>query len=227
MEGGERIPVAIVEDEGLFRNLLSLALSQEPTIEVVGEFKSAEAALQQIPKLKPKVALLDIELGGDMNGVQLGLRLRKALPNLGIVLLSNHANPQFLSVIPRSMASGWSYLLKRSVRDVDALTRVIQGASAGYVVLDQHIVHSAQRREESVLSRLTPRQLQILSLIAQGYTNAAIAEKLFLSEKSVQNHINSLYQQLHLNRDDATIQPRVTAVLTYLQETQYGMVRTF
>lgn len=225
MASGGRIPIAIVEDEGLFRDLLKVALSQEPSIEVVGEFQSAEAALREIPKLRPAVVLLDIELGGEMNGVQLGLGLRKSLPNLGIVLLSNHSNPHFLSAVPRSMAGGWSYLLKRSVRDVDALKRVILGSSAGYVVLDQQIVENARRREESVLSRLTPRQLQILSLIAQGYTNAAIAEKLVLSEKSVQNHINNLYQQLDLDREDGSVQPRVTAVLMYLQETQTGLSR--
>ena len=112
------------------------------------------------------------------------------------------------------------------MRDLDALKRVILGSSMGYVVLDQQIVDTLQHREASVLSRLTPRQYEILSLIAQGYTNAAIADQLGLSEKSVQNHINSLYQQLGLDREDASVQPRVTAVLTYLQETSHGFGRT-
>lgn len=225
MENGAQITVALVEDEGLFRDLLRLALAQESSIDVVGEFNSAEAALREIPKLNPKVVILDIELGGEINGVQLGLRLRKKLPKLGVVLLSNHVNPQFLAAVPRSMAGGWSYLLKRSVRDLDALKRVIQGSSAGYVVLDQQIVDTARRREESVISRLTPRQHEILSLIAQGYTNSAIADLLGLSEKSVQNHINGLYQQLDLDREDSSVQPRVTAVLTYLHETHMGFGR--
>lgn len=225
MSDQRSIPVAIVEDEGLFRDLLRLALDQEPSLRVVGEFHSAQAALEQIPELKPEVVILDIELGGGMNGVQLGLALRKCLPKLGIVLLSNHANPQFLAAVPRAEAGGWSYLLKKSVRDLDALKRVIFGSSLGYVVLDQQIVDNLQRTEASVLSRLTPRQYEILSLIAQGYTNAAIADQLGLSEKSVQNHINSLYQQLDLDREDSSVQPRVTAVLTYLQETRHGLGR--
>lgn len=226
VEGDRCIPVAIVEDEGLFRDLLRRALDQDASLRVVGEFDSAKAALERIPALRPDVVILDIELGGGMNGVQLGLALRKCLPRLGIVLLSNHANPQFLAAVPRTEAGGWSYLLKRSVRDLDALKRVILGSSMGYVVLDQQIVDTLQHREASVLSRLTPRQYEILSLIAQGYTNAAIADQLGLSEKSVQNHINSLYQQLGLDREDASVQPRVTAVLTYLQETSHGFGRT-
>lgn len=225
MDEERSIPIAIVEDEGLFRDLLRRALDQEPSLHVVGEFESAIDALERIPQLQPAVVILDIELGGGMNGVQLGLALRKSLPNLGIVLLSNHANPQFLAAVPRAEAGGWSYLLKKSVRDLNALKRVILGSSLGYVVLDQQIVDNLQHREASVLARLTPRQYEILSLIAQGYTNAAIAGQLGLSEKSVQNHINSLYQQLDLDREDPSVQPRVTAVLTYLQETSLGFRR--
>lgn len=175
MDEERSIPIAIVEDEGLFRDLLRRALDQEPSLHVVGEFESAIDALERIPQLQPAVVILDIELGGGMNGVQLGLALRKSLPNLSIVLLSNHANPQFLAAVPRAEAGGWSYLLKKSVRDLNALKRVILGSSLGYVVLDQQIVDNLQHREASVLARLTPRQYEILSLIAQGYTNAAIA----------------------------------------------------
>lgn len=219
------IPVVIVEDEGLFRDLLTVALERQKEITVVGEFRTAESALESIPKLRPKVAILDIDLGSGMNGVQLGIRLRHILPDLGIVLLSNHIEPHFLASVPRSMAGGWSYLLKRSVSDLDTLRRVIEGSTAGYVVLDQQIVKRAQAREKSILSRLTPRQFEVLELIAQGYTNAAIAEQLVLSEKSVQNHINSLYQQLDLDRADSSVQPRVTAVLTYLRESRTTSAR--
>ncbi len=215
-----RIEAIIVEDEGLYRDLLRVALSQHPRIEVIGAFPDGESALAAAPKLRPHVAMLDIELRGGMNGVQAGLLLRRELPQLGIVLLSNHQDPQFLSSVPRNAISGWSYLLKKSVSDIQALGRAIEGAAAGFVVLDPLLVARAPARTGSCLSRLTPRQRDILALIAQGFTNAAIAERLSLAEKSVENQINLLYQELAIDREDRSLQPRVKAVLIYLQESR-------
>src|SRR5213593_1276873 len=90
----------IVEDEPLYRDLLHSVLSGRPDLEVVGVFGEAPAALDRAPGLRPDVALLDIDLGGAMDGIELGLRLREALPALGVVLLSNHVEPRFLSALP-------------------------------------------------------------------------------------------------------------------------------
>jgi len=213
-----KIKVVIVEDEGLFRDLLRVALSQHSRIDVVGAFGDARSALAAVPALRPQVAILDIELRGDMNGIQLGLLLRQQLPELGIVLLSNHHDPQFLASVPRAAIAGWSYLLKKSVSDVQALGRAIEGAAAGFVVLDPLLAGASRQEAASPLANLTPRQRDILALIAQGYTNSAIAERLSLAEKSVENQINLLYQQLGIDREDLSLQPRVKAVLIYLQD---------
>lgn len=215
-----RVKVMLVEDEPLFRDLLQMALSQHGGFEVVGSFGDGEAALEAAESIEPDVAILDIELRSDMNGVQVGMMLRRKLPDVGIVLLSNHGTPEFLASLPRDEIVGWSYLLKKSVDDVSSLARAIEGVMAGFVVVDPQIVRAMQPRTEGRLSRLTPRQLEILGLIAGGYANGAIADQLVLSEKSVENQINIIYQQLEVRGEQSAMQPRVTAVLTYLEESQ-------
>lgn len=212
--------VVIVEDEHLFRDLLRVALSQDPDLNVVGSFSDADTALQAIPQLNPNVAILDINLGESLNGIQLGLLLRRQLPNLGIVLLSNHADPEFMTALSSQSMTGWSYLLKRSIGDVTTLRRAIHGSARKLIVLDPQLVAGMQMHAHGFLARLTPRQQQILDLIAQGFTNAGIAGVLQVTEKSVENQINQLYQVLEIERGSSLSHPRVRAVLLYLQESQ-------
>ena len=219
-ERSESIRVVLVEDESLYRDLLRIVLSGDPRLDVVGSFPDGESALEAIPRLHPDVAIVDIQLGGMLNGIQLGLHLRRQLPDLGIVLLTNHSEPEFVASLPQEVISGWSYLLKRSVSDAGALARAIEGAAAGFVVLDPQLVAGRRPRAEGLLTRLTPRQREILDLIAQGFSNAAVAERLTLAEKSVENQVNLLYQQLEISRGQSSLHPRVRAVLLYLQETQ-------
>lgn len=160
---------------GPLLDLLATVLGMDGGLEVVGAFGGAEAALRDVPSLKPDVALLDIELGGGINGVQLGLLLREKLPGLGIVPLSNVRAPRLLPSIPRPQVSGWSYLLKRSVRDASVLRRAVDGASQGLVALDPSLVAGRQARDAGALAGLTERQRGILALVAEGLTNDAIA----------------------------------------------------
>jgi DNA-binding NarL/FixJ family response regulator len=210
----------IVEDEDLYRDLLRIALSQQPNLEVVGVFGDGESALAAAQQLNPRVAVLDIELPGGLNGVQLGLRLRRLLPELGVVLLSNHGDPEFVASLPADVLAGWSYLQKKSVSDVAVLQRAIFGATTGMVMLDPNLVIGMRPRAGGLLERLTPRQQEILAFIAQGFTNRAIAGRLHLAEKSVENQINALYQQLEIDRNETDIHLRVRAVLIYMQESR-------
>lgn len=215
------IRVLMAEDEGLFRDLVKTVLSQQEGLELVGAFPNAEAALQAAPGLKPDVALLDIELGeGGMNGVQLGVRLRRELPKIGIVLLSNHNDARLLQALPAESMGGWSYLIKKSVSNAAVILRAIRGAADGLVVLDSALTSRRVVDEKGPLAELTPRQRDILELIAEGYTNAAIADQLGLTVKSVENQINGLYQTLYIDREDRYVQPRVNAVLIYLENTR-------
>jgi DNA-binding NarL/FixJ family response regulator len=212
------IRVALVEDEALFRDLVRIVLSQSPRLAVVGDFADGERALAAIPRLAPDVVVLDLELGSGIHGIQLGLELRRQLPRLGIVLLSNHEDLRLLASLPRSDLTGWSYLLKKAVGDTGALVRAIERTAAGFVALDSQLIARLRPRPDGVLARLTPRQREIVALIAQGFTNATIAERLGLAEKSVENQTSLLYQHLEVDHADAAVHPRVSAVLTYLRE---------
>ena len=221
-ESDDRIRLVIVEDEHLYRDLLQTVLRLDPQLDVVGAYETADEALQAVPRLRPRVALLDIELGGVTNGVQLGLLLREQLPDLGVVLLSNVRAPRLLASLPPNEVSGWSYLLKRSVRDATVLRRAIDGAAMGLVMLDPTLVAGRQARDRGPLATLTPRQLDILELVAEGWTNDAIADRLSLSVKTIENQIVLIYQHLGLDRTRDPVHPRVKAVLLYLTETREG-----
>jgi DNA-binding NarL/FixJ family response regulator/DNA-binding XRE family transcriptional regulator len=213
--------VMLVEDEDLYRDLLQTVLGQQPRLDVVGAFRDAPAALATGPSLRPDVAVLDIQLPGGLDGIHLGLALRQALPSLGIVLLSNHADLRFVAALHRRPVTGWSYLLKQSVRDVAALRHAVEGAADGDVVLDPRLVAGLQPRAGGPLERLTRRQRDVLALVAQGLTNAAIARQLVLAEKSVENLLTGIYEAFGIDRREQGVHARVKAVLLYLQESRF------
>jgi len=211
------VRVLIVEDEGLFRDMLKIYLGSIPNLEVVEAVSDGEAAIEAADRLQPDVVLLDIELGSQPNGIAAGRAIKQQNANIGIIVLSAHKERKYLSLVAREEYSGWSYLLKQSVSDASALVRAIEGTASGLVVMDPCVVNSMKPRSGSITSRLTPRQQEVLAMMAQGYNNAAIAEKLVLGTKSVENYINAIYQELSLNHDDS-LHPRVQAVLSYIRD---------
>lgn len=213
------IRVLLVEDEGLYREMLTISLQSVPEIQVVGAVADGKAAIAAARDLKPAVILLDIDLGEGDSGITVGLEIRRMNRDTGIVLLSNHKAKQYLQAIPTPEAHGWSYVLKRSISDLQTLVRAVQGAALGLMVLDPLISQELAPRKGSRLSNLTPRQLEVLRLVAQGYSNAAIARELSLAHKSVENYLTGIYQELRVWEGDSPGHPRVKAVLLYLKET--------
>lgn len=215
----QAIRVLIVEDEALFRELLRRTLASEPGLEVVGVAEDGETAVRVARDLKPDAVLMDIELPGEMDGIEAALRIKKERPETGMVILSAHKDRRYLTSIPLAESPGWSYLLKQTAPDLATVVRAIQGSISGMVMLDPAVIAGLRPRRGSILARLTPRQLEVLELIAQGYNNAAIAQRLTITEKSVETYINVIYLELGLSGEH-DIHARVRATLLYLQESQ-------
>lgn len=215
----ETTRIIIVEDEALFRELLLRTLSSEPGLEVVGEAEDGETAVRLVDKMSPDVVLMDIELSGELDGIEAALQIKKARPQIGIVILSVHKDRRYVTSLPMEESRGWAYLLKQTVPDLATIVRAIEGSKAGMLVLDPALVRSLRPKQDSILARLTIRQREVLELIAQGYNNAAIAERLRLSGRSVETYINAIYQELQLS-NEPDIHARVRATLLYLEHSQ-------
>ncbi len=209
----------VLEDEALFSELLTTSLSAERGIEVVGVAQDGETALGLARDTQPDALVVDIELEGDMDGIEAAVKIKEERPEVGVVILSSHKDRRYVTSLPLEKSSGWAYLLKQSTPDVGTLVRAIQGSIMGMIVLDPAVVSSLQPRQGSPADKLTPRQRQVLELIAQGYNNAAIAQQLVLTGKSVETYINAIYQTLHLS-NEPDIHARVRATLIYPESTE-------
>lgn len=213
-----RLSLLTVDDEALFSDLLARALGAHPQVSGVTACADCASALAAAQGAHFDVALLDIGLGPQppglpQNGLELGEALRALRPRLGVVLLSNHRDLEFVRALSRRVSGGWSYLLKQRVGDLDALMRAVVGAAEGLVVLDPVLTAPAL----GTALPLSGRQEELLALAAQGYSNAGIAARLSLSPRSVDNQMGQLYSVLGLSTDDPHVQPRVAAVLRYLE----------
>jgi DNA-binding NarL/FixJ family response regulator len=165
------------------------------------------------------VILTDIELPGKMDGIEAALHVKRERPETGIVILSIHTGPRYITSLPLDDSRGWAYLLKQTVPDLETVVRAIEGAKAGMLVIDPAMIKYLRPREGSPLAKLTQKQQEVLELIAQGYNNTAIADRLSLSEKSVETYINVIYRELGLTNEQ-DIHARVKATLFYLNNTR-------
>lgn len=212
--------IVIVEDEPLFRELLVKAISADSSIQVVGVAEDGEKGIRLAEELQPDVMLMDIELKGELDGIEAASYIKKENQRIGVVILSMHNDQRYVSSLPFDKSPGWAYLLKQTVPDLDTVMRAIAACKNGMVMLDPALVRSLRPRKDSALSRLSKRQRDVLELIAQGYNNAAIAKQLTLSERSVETYINIIYQELGLS-NEPDIHARVKATLSYLQNVRH------
>ncbi len=206
----------VVDDEPLFRELLCRTLSAEQGLQVVGVAGDGETAIRLAKQEKPDVVIMDIELPGKLDGIEAALQIKRERPQTGIVILSVHNERRYVTSLPLETIQGWAYLLKQTAPDLATVVRAIQGSKAGMVVLDPAVVSNLRPKQGSALARLNPRHQEVLELLAQGYSNAAIARLLNLSRKSVETYINAIYQGLHLSHEQG-IRARVKATLLYLE----------
>ena len=211
------IRVLVFEADGLFRDMLRSVLSLEPRLTLTGATSDPVAALTAVANDHPDVVLIGLDRETEHAALSVAQSIAALRAATKIVFLGDNPDRRTMAAMPAFRAAGWSYLLRQSVNDVATLVRAIDGAAAGLVVMDPTVVERLGQRD-SRLGALTKRQLEVLSLMARGHNNAAIARSLVLEEKSVENHINAIFGQLNLSRENAA-HPRVKAVLLYLSET--------
>lgn len=209
--------VAIVEDQPLFRTMLAHTLEQSAGFTVVAAVGGTVEANREILPGSADVVVLDIDLP-DGNGIALGVRMRRSQPGLGILLLSAHDAMDLLLDLPPDVAAGWCYLSKTSSTTEDVLLHALRAAAEGRTVLDPALLAKAQPRAGTSVARLTDRQYSVLRLLAEGLSNSGIGERLGITEKSVQNHVNAMYATLGIDTDHRR-NPRVSAALRLLAET--------
>ena len=216
------IKLMIVEDQALFREMLGRSLSTEPAVSVVSAVSDGASAIEEARRVRPDVVLMDIDLGAGPTGIEAARRIRQERPEVGIVLLSMHSDKEYLASLTPQEATGWSYLLKGSISDLKSLTRAILGSAAGLTVLDPQIVNALSPKPKTDLESLVQRHREVLELMSQGYDNAAVAERLSITETSVETCIDAIYQHLGINRGEP-VHPRVKrvkAVLAYLDQSR-------
>jgi DNA-binding NarL/FixJ family response regulator len=211
------VRVAVVEDQPLFRSMLEHTLAGTPGLQVVAAVGTVTEAARALRPGSVDCVVLDIDLP-DGNGIALGVTLRRRMPELGILLLSAHDAMDLLLDLPADVAAGWGYLSKTSSTSEELLVSAVRAAAVGETVLDPALLARMMPRAGSAVARLTDRQYEVLRLLAAGLSNAGIGDRLGITEKSVQNHVNGMYATLGIDSDPQR-NPRVSAALQLLEQT--------
>ncbi|MGD0313180.1 MAG: response regulator transcription factor [Acidimicrobiales bacterium] len=215
------VRVVLAEDNALLRQGVEKLIDQQAGLELVGTANDLPGLLALVDEVEPDVVVTDIRMPptGTDEGVQAAAHLRQHRPDIGVVVLSQYANPEYALALLSDGSARRAYLLKESVAGVDELVRAIQTVADGGSVVDPAVVDSlvgaSAPRRPSDLDRLTSREMETLAEMAQGKNNAAIAASLFLSERAVEKHTNAIFSKLGLTEEE-DVNRRVKAVLIYL-----------
>jgi DNA-binding NarL/FixJ family response regulator len=215
--------IVFAEDNFLVREGTSALLREVESIDLIELVEDHPALMKAVEQHKPDAVLTDIRMPPTHTneGIKAAKEIRASYPETGVVVLSQYSEEEYAYELLKDGAEGLGYLLKERVGEVDELVRALREVAGGGSVLDPKVVEGliAQRRkvENSPLARLTEREREVLENMAQGKNNAGIASALFLSERAVEKHINSLFHKLDLSEEPA-VHRRVMAVLTFLRE---------
>jgi DNA-binding NarL/FixJ family response regulator len=210
--------VVIAEDSAILREALRELLASRG-IDVVGLAGDASELVAEVDRQRPDAAVIDIRMPPTHTheGLRAALALRRNHPRLGLLLFSQHIETHWVGDLLDTGAAGVGYLLKERVADVAEFVDALQRVAGGGTALDPEVVTQLVRssRRRSALARLTPREREVLDLMAQGRSNRAIAERFVVSERAVEKHVSSIFDKLDLLPSDADNR-RVRAVLTCL-----------
>lgn len=216
------IRLVLAEDNYLLREGVCRLIEAQPELELLSACEDYDSLVEAIEIHRPDVVLTDIRMPptGTNEGIRAAEHLRQALPDAGVVVLSQYADPQYALEFLEHGSRGRGYLLKERVSDIDQLLAAIREVARGGSVIDPKVIDAlvaARSQAPSPLRDLTVREAEVLSEMAQGKNNAAIAAALILSERAVEKHINSLFSKLGLS-EERDVSRRVKAVLLFLAD---------
>jgi len=219
--------VVFAEDNYLVREGTVALLAEVGEIEVVATASTFDELMAAVGAEGPDAVLTDIRM--PPTGTDEGIRAAKAIradhPAIGVVVLSQYADDGYAYDLLKDGAAGLGYLLKERVADVHEVVRALNEVAAGGSVLDPKVVEALvaakDRMAHSPLAPLTDREREVLSFMAQGMNNAAIAKALYLTDRAVEKHINAMFHKLGLT-EEPDVHRRVMAVLAFLHETEHA-----
>jgi DNA-binding NarL/FixJ family response regulator len=215
--------VVFAEDDYLVREGTAALLAEVEDLEVVAAVADLDGLLAAVEDHRPDAVLTDIRMppSHTTEGIEAARQIRTEHPETGVVVLSQYVEDEYAYDLLKDGAEGLGYLLKERVAEIDEVARALREVARGGSVLDPKVVEGLVARKErlaaSPLAQLTEREREVLEQMAQGRNNAAIAKALFLTERAIEKHINSLFHKLGLS-EEPDVHRRVMAVLTYLRE---------
>jgi len=215
--------IVVAEDNLLVREGVVKLLELQDDITVCATCGSYDELIDAVEREKPDVILTDIRMPptGTDEGIRAAIAVRETSPKTGVVVLSQYADPAYALALLEHGSEGRAYLLKERVSDATQIVQAIREVARGGSVIDpivvETLVASRRSRAASPIDRLTPREREVLEQMAQGRNNAGIAQALYLSERAVEKHINSLFSKLGLT-EEVDVHRRVKAVLLFLSQ---------
>jgi DNA-binding NarL/FixJ family response regulator len=218
--------VVFAEDNYLVREGTAALLSSSGDVDVIAAVGDLDALLAAVEAERPDAVLTDIRMPptSTTEGIDAARKIREEHPDVGVVVLSQYAEEDYAYELLKDGAAGLGYLLKERVSDLEELVRALNEVAKGGSVLDPRVVEALVARKDraahSPLGQLTDREREVLGHMAQGENNAAIARSLFLTERAIEKHINSLFHKLGLS-EEPDVHRRVMAVLAFLRDTEH------
>ena len=214
--------VVVAEDSYLIREGLRLLLATQDDVDLVASVASLPDLVEAVEEHAPDVVVTDVRMPPDNRdeGIQAAEAFALTHPGMGMVVLSQYVEPEWALRLFDGGSAGRAYLLKERVGDVDQLRQALEAVTSGGSVVDPLVVEALVKERSgatrSPLERLTPREREVLALMAAGWSNSAIAQRLVLGDRAVEKHVSSVLWKLDLPADDGTVHRRVRAVLVYL-----------
>jgi DNA-binding NarL/FixJ family response regulator len=212
--------VVVADDSTLLREGV-VRLLEEAGFEVVGQAGDGEELLRKVRAHKPDVAVVDVRMPPTHTdeGLRAAREIRSELPDIGVLVLSQYVEVAYARELLAESAEGLGYLLKDRVADVAALTEAVRRVGEGGSALDPEVVSQmlGRRRTDDPLADLTPREREVLALMAEGRSNAAIASELVVTERAVEKHVTGIFSKLELSSSGEEHR-RVLAVLRFLDQ---------